>query len=263
MESRDSSLNAALASEETATWSYEPNPNLGIPEGLTVQFEQQQDFGYRFREPEAVAEALERVKESLVFQPGIDYARDDRGRLMDLPAKFDPRSPAKKAFREMMETKTQKTDIEFETETAFFRSADGTYVSIRFEIAPERLSWDGNLAEVTLLGAIATADGRMLYRFEEPARLSRLDDGPSFTDLPVQLQAGSYTFNLGILDNDSGRVGTKKVPVFVRSFEETTLDGQRFQLGIPLGLGPISVSVGELLLLLHVVLRGREMLAQN
>ena len=210
--------------QHTRTWVYKPNPHVGLPEGLTIEFEAQQAFGMQIRQPEKIIGALERVKESYVFQPGIDYARDSRGRLKALPIRFDPRSPAKRALRELLEKDVERTDIEFEAEMTFFRSTEGAYIPVRFEIAPERLSWNDAVTEVTLFGAIETMDSRTLYRFEEPAKLSRFDSGPSVFDLPVQLMPGSYTFNLGILDNESGRVGTRRVPVFVRSFDETTLD---------------------------------------
>ena len=219
-----SSMQAAVGTEQTRTWTYEPNRERGLPEGLTIEFVLEQGLGMTFREPEDVVGALNYAKKSFVFHSDIDYARDSEGRLKGLPVRFDPRSPAKKALRELTEKEIVKSDIAFSAETAFFRATDGTYVPVSFEIAPERLSWKDSVAAVTLFGVIETMDGRSLYRFEEPAKLSRNDDGPSVFDLPVQLAPGSYTFNLGILDDRSGKVGTQRVPVFVRDFKEGALD---------------------------------------
>lgn len=219
-----SSIQAAVGTTLTRTWIYEPDPQVGLLEGLVIEFELQRGFGMRYRQPEEVAVDFERVKQSYVVHPGIDYARDSLGRLVELPLKFDPRSPAKKALREMMETRISRTDIEFETEMTYFRSPEGSYIPVRFEIDPERLSWDDSTAEVTIFGVIETMDGRPLRRFEEPAKLARTDDGPAVFDLPVQLPPGSYSFKLGILDDESGRVGTRRVPVFVRRFNEGKLD---------------------------------------
>ena len=219
-----SGLQAAVGSEQTRTWTYESNRARGLPEGLTVEFVLEPGLGMTFREPEDVVGALNYAKKSYVFHSDIDYARDSGGRLKGLPVRFDPRSPAKKALRELTEKEIVKSDIAFKVETGFFRATDGTYVPVSFEIAPERLSWRDSFAEVTLFGVIQTMDGSSLYRFEEPAKLSRNGDEPSTFDLPVQLAPGSYTFNLGILDDESGKVGTQRVPVFVRDFNEGALD---------------------------------------
>ena len=208
---------------QMVTWTYEPQPDMGIPEGLTLEFERPRDSRYRLRRSDEVDVALESVKSIYIANPGITYARDGKGHLMKPPSKLDPHSPAKLALQEMMETKTESPDIPFKTEMAFFRSTDGSYVPLLFEIDPEPLSWKGDTAEVTLFGAIENVDGQPPHRFEEQVKLTRTDDGHAVFDIPLLPPPGNYTFNLGVMDDRTNRVGTRRVSVWVPDFHQEGL----------------------------------------
>jgi tetratricopeptide (TPR) repeat protein len=90
---------------------------------------------------------------------------------------------------------------------------------VLFEIDPASLSWDDGAADVTVFGSIESVEGQLIDYFEETARLARNDAGPSSFEMPFQLPHGSYTFNLGILDERSEKAGTRRIPVFVVDFE--------------------------------------------
>jgi tetratricopeptide (TPR) repeat protein len=103
---------------------------------------------------------------------------------------------------------------------AFFRSQRDAYVPLHLEIDPEPLSWEGGAADITLFGVVEDADGQPARRFEEQTKIQRpKEDGSAVFDIPLNLSPGSFVLNLGILDERSGRMGTKKVPVFVPDFQ--------------------------------------------
>jgi GWxTD domain-containing protein len=205
-------------------WRYDPNPDIDLASELKIFFDSHQGFGYRYMNPVEVGQVLESVKAAYIYHPEIDYARDAQGRLMPLPPRLDPASPAKKVLREMLETKAEASDIAFEAETAAFRSTQGAYVPVFIEIQPDHLKWKRSAADVSVFGVIETADARPVIQFEEQATLTWKKDGRAIVETPVQLEPGSYTFNLGVMDLSSNKFGTQRMPVYVPSFKQDALD---------------------------------------
>jgi hypothetical protein len=179
----------------------------------------QPGYGYRLSRSEETDRALAHAKESFVMHPAIAYARDGQGRLLKLPARLDPRSPAKGALRDMLETKSGRPGIPFDAEVAFFRSAEGSYVPLLFEIDPGSLKWNDGVSVVALFGAVETSNGEVLQYFEEQLRFTYAEDEPARFEIAFQLPTGNYTFNLGVLDDESKEIGTQRMPVFVPGFE--------------------------------------------
>ncbi len=209
------------------TWFYEPNPELGVPpNGLTLEFEAQPRDAYRLMRNEVIDVVLERAQEVYIFNPDIDYARDNKGNLLKPPSKLDPGSRAKLVLREMMETKTEHNDITFETEVAFFRSTEGSYVPLLFVVDPESLKWKNDVAQVTFFGSVETLEGQPIRHFEEQVKLTRTQDGPVVFEMPLVVESGNYTFNLGVLDQK--KTGTRRLPIFVPGFSQ---DGLFFVYG--------------------------------
>lgn len=58
----------------TSTWVYSPDSQLGIPEGLKVEFQTQTGSGSWWSDPEKVEEALERVKNIYISNQDINYS---------------------------------------------------------------------------------------------------------------------------------------------------------------------------------------------
>jgi GWxTD domain-containing protein len=203
----------------TITWTYEPNPQQGIPDGFVAQFQSQSGLGSRLRSSEEVEDALERIRNHYVVNPGVDYSRNESGRLLEPPSRFDPRSPAKKILRKTIERKVELTKISFDTEIGPFRATGATYIPILFRIDPESLSWDDEVAQVTVFGLVESAEGLPIKYFEEPVKLARPEGGPATFEMPIELPAGSYTFNLGILDDRSKSAGTRRVPLLIPDFD--------------------------------------------
>ena len=205
-------------------WRYDPSPDEGIPSGLKIVLDSSPGFGFRFIHPDEMGQALAGAKLTYIYHPEIDYARDAQGHLMPLPARLDPNSPAKKVLREMMETKAQTSDVAFETQMAFYKSTEGAYIPLFFEIPAEHLKWKRSIANVTFFGYIETVDGQPVRQFEEQSTFTRTEDGRAVFEVPVQLEPGSYTFNLGVLDLETKKLGTKRTPVFVPTFKQDELD---------------------------------------
>jgi GWxTD domain-containing protein len=207
----------------TVSWYYERDPERGIPDGFVVQLQSQSGWDSRLRPSEEVEEVLEQVRNSYVVNQGIDYSRDESGRLMEPPSRFDPNSPAKNVLRKMMEGNLESTDISFDLDVGLFRAADGSYVPMLFQIDPASLSWDDEIAAVTVFGLIESVEGRPVAYFEEPVKLTRPANGPSTFEMPLSLPVGHYTFNLGVLDDISHSAGTRRIPLFVPDFDSRGL----------------------------------------
>jgi GWxTD domain-containing protein len=208
--------------DQSVAWEYEPNPSLGIPDGLTVQF-RNTDVGPRMVGAKDVEKTLERVKTYYLMNRSISYSRDEKGRLLKPSAELDPNSPAKKLLQAMLETKTENPAIPFEARTSFFRAEEGAiYIATLFEIDAGALSWDKDTAKATIFGAVQNAEGQTLYPFEQPVELKN-QGGLAVYEMPIQVAPGQYTFHFGVLDNKSEAVGTRVLPVEVPDFSRGDL----------------------------------------
>ncbi len=198
-------------------WRYDPNPSLGLPEGITIQF-RDVGMGLRMVASKDVQATLERVKTFYLMNLSVTYSRDKDGRLLKPSPQFDPNSPAKKLLQEMIDTQTENPAIPFEAKSSFFRAEEGAiYVPILFEINAEALTWTKDRAEATIFGAAQNAEGQTLFPFEQPVELEN-KDGIAVYEMPIQVTPGKYTFLLGVLDNESNTVGTRIFPVEVPDF---------------------------------------------
>ena len=200
------------------TWVYDPNPQMGIPDGLAVEFRNQGQFGMRLANGDDIAERLERVKERFITNPGINYARDEKGRLKKPDNKFDPNSPAKLLLASLRETGEISTDIDFTLSPVFFQSSAGQiFIPIDVVIS------DGlNGEDVTIFGSVENADGFEIYRFEEPATVSKTKGGRHAYELPLQFPPGLYTLYFGLLD-ESQVHGTQIIDLEVPDFDSDEL----------------------------------------
>jgi GWxTD domain-containing protein len=205
---------------QTMTWVYDPNPALGIPNGLTVNFRQQSGFGYRLVVNDELTKQLERVKERLVSNPSVNYSRDENGRLRKADMKFDPNSPAKLALKSLQETGQTSDAIPFEVTPAFFRATAGQiYVPLDFVVASGLSSSKG-----TVFGSVVNSDGFTVHQFEEIAEIAKDEaSGKQVWEMPLQVQPGTYKLYLGIMDEAGTTTGTKIVDLTVPDLSTTEL----------------------------------------
>lgn len=204
---------------QTMTWVYDPNPALGIPNGLSVSFRQQGGFGYRLVANDELTKQLERVKERLVANPAVNYARDENGRLRKADMKFDPNSPAKLALKALQETGQTTDAIAFEVRPAFFRASAGQiYVPLDFIVSSGLSSVKG-----TVFGSVVTSDGITVYQFEESADIEKDAAGRQVWEMPLQVQPGTYKLYLGVMDEAGTTTGTRAVDLVVPDFSNADL----------------------------------------
>lgn len=200
---------------QAVSWVYDPNPQLGYPDGLTIEFRQQSQFGFRIANRDAIAETLERVKERLVSNPSVNYARDESGRLRKADARFDPNSPAKLALKALQDTGQTSDAIGFAVNPLFFRSTEGqVYIPMDFVI-----EHGIDRGEATVFGAVENADGFTVYQFEEKAELTSGPKDHLGWEMPLQLQPGLYTLYIGIMDDASQVLGTQVIDLDVPDFD--------------------------------------------
>jgi len=204
---------------QSMTWVYDPNPDLGIPNGLSIPFRQQPGFGYRMVVSDELTKQLERVKERLVANPSVNYARDENGRLRKADMKFDPNSPAKLALKALQETGQTSEAIPFEVSPAFFRATAGqVYVPLDFVLGPGLSS-----SKAMVFGSVANSDGITIHQFEESAEIAKDPTGKQVWELPLQVQPGTYKLYLGIVDEAGTTTGTKIVDLVVPDLSTTEL----------------------------------------
>jgi GWxTD domain-containing protein len=200
------------------TWVYDPNPALGIPNGISVPFRQQAGFGYRMVASDELTKQLERVKERLIANPSVNYGRDETGRLRKAAMKFDPNSPSKLALKALQETGQTSDAIAFEVSPAFFRATGGqVYIPLDFVIGSGLTT-----PKATVFGSVVNTDGITVYQFEEAAEIAK-DGERQVWEMPLQIQPGTYKLYLGIIDEAGSTTGTKIVDVEVPDLSTTEL----------------------------------------
>lgn len=200
---------------QMVTWVYDPRPELGIPDGLTVQFRQQSGFGYRLVSNDDLEEQLERVRQRLITNPSVNYVRDEKGRLRKPDTRFDPNSPAKLALKALQDTGQTSDGIAFDVRPSFFRSSAGQiYIPIDFVVESGLTGKDA-----TVFGAVENADGFTVYQFEEKAEIEKDAQNHEAWEMPLQLQPGKYKLYVGMMDESGAVTGTKIVDLDVPDYE--------------------------------------------
>ena len=204
---------------EMMTWVYDPNPELGIPNGLSVPFRQQSGFGYRMVASDELTKQLERVKERLVSNFSVNYTRDESGRLRKADMKFDPNSPAKLALKALQDTGQTSEAIPFEVSPAFFRATGGqVYVPLDFVLGQGLSS-----SKAMVFGSVVNSDGNTIHQFEESAEIAKDPGGRQVWEMPLQVQPGAYKLYLGVMDEAGTTTGTKIVDLMVPDLSTTEL----------------------------------------
>jgi len=211
--------NFGARGSQNVTWIYDPKPDLGIPDGLAVEFRQQAQFGLRLTNLKEIQERLERVKERLIANPAISYARDENGRLKKPDDKYDPNSPARVALAALRETGEVSSDVTFTVKPIFFEASGGqTFV-------PTDIIITGGLSgkKATIFGSVENADGFEIHQFVESAEISEDSGGQKAFEIPFQFMPGLYTLYVGVMDDKSQLIGSQIMDLEVPSFDSEEL----------------------------------------
>ncbi len=208
-----------IGSRDIMVWVYNPNPSLGIPDGLAVEFWRREQFGYRIGNLDDIEEHLEGAKEQMVANRAIGYSLDENGRLRKPDDKFDPNSPAKTVLSALRNTGETSSAIAFTTTPSFFQASGGEiYVPIDFAISEGPTS-----DNLTFFYSVEDADGFERNQAEEPVQLTKDAAGRWRYEYPIQLPAGLYTLYVGFLDSAAKVHGTQIIDLEVPSFEGDAL----------------------------------------
>ena len=208
-----------IGSRDTMVWVYNPNPSLGIPDGLAVEFWRREQFGYRIGNLDDIEEHLEGAKEQMVANRAIGYSLDENGRIRKPDDKFDPNSRAKTVLSALRNTGETSSAIAFTTTPSFFQASGGEiYVPIDFAISEGPTS-----DNLTFFYSVEDADGFERDQAEEPVQLTKDAAGRWRYEYPIQLPAGLYTLYVGFLDSAAKVHGTQIIDLEVPSFEGDAL----------------------------------------
>jgi GWxTD domain-containing protein len=207
--------------EETTyiTWRYDPDPLVGIPRGLDVEFRSLSTLGYRLVRSHDVERALERARRLCVCDPTLGYELDAEGRLAVDPLATRPESPLERALMSAPDPAGTAPRVTFRALPAFFRSEGGaSYAPVLLEIEPRSLTWHDGVAEVTVSGCLDAVGGERPERFRFRAGLARDPDGRVRFDLPFTLSPGRHELRLAVQDDASARVGARVLRLMVPDF---------------------------------------------
>jgi hypothetical protein len=210
---------AGMGEPTFVTWSYSPEPLLGIPRGLTVEFRSEFGMDHRLVRSEDVERALDRARRLCICDRTLAYEFDEVGRLVAPAAAArgdDPLARALLSTRELTEASSQ---IVMEATPAFFCTpGEATYVAVLLEVEPDSLSWSDGVAEVTVSGRVDGAEGEPPARLRLRVALARDPDGRVRFDLPFALSPGRRELRLALQDDVSGAVGVRVVDLMIPDF---------------------------------------------
>ncbi len=196
------------------SWIYEPNAELGIPDGLTVQFRPGAQIGHKFDDEQTVREALEKIKESGITNRAVDYARDDNGRLRK-PDAGRPGGTPEQLLKALVDTGATSDALPFEIKAAFFQASEGeVYVPMDIVFGE---GFSGG--QTTIFYVLHDAGGIALSRFEQTADPTEGARGHLGVELPIQVAPGAYKLYIGVLDG-SQTLGSKIVDIEAPNFAD-------------------------------------------
>ena len=202
-------------------FSYVPNPDRGLPDGLELEF-RTTNLGMRLIRNEEIETAIERARNRQILWPSqINFNLNADGELPDVEDLFgaetrallDPNSPGKTILNALR----AGTDPGFEpgidvadASFSFFRSNVGdTYVAAVFELDSDGITWNGDEATVSVFYNVVDALGTVIGYDEQALDITKGPaGGPTVLEMPMQMAPGAYSVYAGILDPATQTHGT-------------------------------------------------------
>ena len=199
-------------------FSYVPNPDRGLPDGLELEF-RNTNLGMRLIRNEEIEAAIARARARQIVWPSqINFTLNADGELPDVEDLFgaetrallDPNSPGKTILDALRAGGEPGTGIGMDAAFSFFRSnAGNTYVAAVFELDTDSITWNGDNATVSVFYNVVDALGTVIGYDERTVELQKGSaGGPTVLEMPMQMAPGAYSVYAGVLDPTTQTHGT-------------------------------------------------------
>ena len=199
-------------------FTYVPNPDRGLPDGLEFEF-RTTNLGMRLIRNDEIEGAIARARARQIVWPSqINFTLNAEGKLPDVEDLFgaetrallDPNSPGKTILNALRAGGEPGTAIGMDANFSFFRSNVGdTYVAAVFELDSDSITWNGDQATVSVFYNVVDALGTVIGYDERTVEIRQGPaGGPTVLELPMQMAPGAYSVHAGILDPATNVHGT-------------------------------------------------------
>ena len=199
-------------------FTYVPNPDRGLPDGLEFEF-RTTNLGMRLIRNDEIEAAIGRARARQIIWPSqINFTLNAEGKLPDVEDLFgaetrallDPNSPGKTILNALRAGGEPGTAIGMDANFSFFRSNAGdTYVAAVFELDSDSITWNGDQATVSVFYNVVDALGTVIGYDERTVEIRKGPaGGPTVLELPMQMAPGAYSVHAGILDPATNVHGT-------------------------------------------------------
>jgi GWxTD domain-containing protein len=200
------------------TWIYRDRPNQTFAGGQAqIAFDGECKFPMGSR----ASEQLNRVAESKIAHPNIDYRLNKDGRLVKL-ADLLPKPTAAQAL-----LKNPRQDFPVSTQVVFLKVQDGGSAvlgMVRGEAAGLTVEEVGGkkVAKVVVAAQALDENGKVAAFAEQPTT-APVVDGALVGSYRMGLKAGKYTLKAGALDEKTGKGSVAMIPLEVPNFNKGEL----------------------------------------
>ncbi|MCY4626072.1 MAG: GWxTD domain-containing protein [Acidobacteria bacterium] len=199
-------------------FSYVPNPDRGLPDGLELEF-RNTNLGMRLIRNDEIEAAIARARARQILWPSqINFTLNADGELPDVEDLFgaetrallDPNSPGKTILNALRAGGEPGAGIAMDAAFSFFRSNAGdTYVAALFELDTDSITWNGDNATVSVFYNVVDALGTVIGYDERTVELQKGPaGGPTVLEMPMQMAPGAYSVYAGVLDPTTQTHGT-------------------------------------------------------
>ena len=190
------------------TWTYKDRPGLTFQGGKAVI-----GFDQECKGPPALVDQLNRIAETKIVHPNIDYRVKD-GRLTKLVDLLPKPSPAQTLLKE------PRQDFPIAIQVSYLKVQDGGSAVLGLvggdASAVTVADAGGKKAVKVVVAAQAVGeDGKAAAFAEEPRTAEVAADGTFAASFRMGLKAGKYTLKAAVLDEKSGKGSLTTTPIEV------------------------------------------------
>jgi len=199
------------------TWTFRDRPGQTFTGGeVQIGFERDCQLPQGAR----LGEQLNRVAESKITQPGLDYRKGPDGKIVKLADQLPKPTPGHALL------KAPRQDFPLSAQnTMMLRSPEGaTYVAGLARATGIPREGTSKAANVNVAVQAMDAQGKVTAQRDRQVVGEFADDGSLLASYAVTLRPGTYTLNVGVVDPKSGKGSVSNVPVEVPDLTEGTLE---------------------------------------